>query len=367
MATKITVTVPSGKPLSYDVHIGRGASDSLGEILSAVVASKRATVITSENIWPLVGETIDGSLEISDFTFDLIEIPDGEAYKTIETWHEVLVALSEFGAGRGDAIIAVGGGVVGDLAGFAAAAYMRGAPFVNVPTTLLAQVDSSIGGKTGVDLPAGKNLVGAFYQPMAVVSDTAFLATLPEREIRCGLAEIIKSAMLAGGDFLSFINDGMDNIVSGEEDALSEAVVKTAGFKAGIVGEDEKDVSGRRAILNYGHTFGHALEAASEYRELNHGEAVAIGLRFAANLGERLGVSGRHIAEATDMLLGKAGFEIPDGLADTDEAKLIEAIRLDKKKTGSAISFILLEDFGRPVIREVDEITIMETIKEMRR
>jgi len=366
LVTKITVTVPPGKSVSYDIRIGCGSAGSLGEIMSGVTASKRATVITSANIWRLVSETVDKSLADSDFIFDLIEIPDGEAFKTIETCQDVFVALSEFGAGRGGAIVAVGGGVVGDLAGFVAASYMRGVPFINVPTTLLAQVDSSIGGKTGVDLPAGKNLVGAFYQPRAVVSDTAFLATLPDREIRCGAAEIIKSAMLAGGDFLSFVDNSLDGMVRREEAALEESVAKAAGFKAEVVGEDERDLTGRRAILNYGHTFGHALEAVSGYQEVNHGEAVASGLRFAAKLGEKLGVSGPEIAATTDRLLEKAGFEPVAGLTEAADKGLIDAMRRDKKKTGSDVSFILLEDFGRPVIRDVDEITIMETIKEMR-
>jgi len=172
--------------------------------------------------------------------------------------------------------------------------------------------------------------------------------------------------MLAGGDFLSFVDNSLDGMVRREEAALEESVAKAAGFKAEVVGEDERDLTGRRAILNYGHTFGHALEAVSGYQEVNHGEAVASGLRFAAKLGEKLGVSGPEIAATTDRLLEKAGFEPVAGLTEAADKGLIDAMRRDKKKTGSDVSFILLEDFGRPVIRDVDEITIMETIKEMR-
>lgn len=367
MVTKVTITLPSSEAKSYDAHIGGGAVDLLGEILSDATTSKRATIVGSADIWQLVGEAVAKSLASSGIAFDLIKIPDGEAFKTIETCQTVFKALTDFGARRGDAIVAVGGGVVGDLAGFVAASYMRGVPFINVPTTLLAQIDSSIGGKTGVDLPAGKNLVGAFYQPLAVISDIAFLATLPDREIRCGLAEIIKSAMLAGGEFLTFIENNIEKITRRDEAALAEAVINSVAFKAEVVSGDERDLTGRRAVLNYGHTFGHALEAASEYTEMNHGEAVAAGLIFAAYLGKKLGVGSENIIATTERLLAKAGFSPAAGLADVDENGLIAAMRLDKKKTGQEVSFVLLEGFGRPVIREVNESAILETIKEIYR
>lgn len=365
MATKVTITLPPGEAKSYDAHIGGGAVDLLGEILSDTTTSKRVTVISSTDIWQLVGEAVAKSLANSGITFNLVKIPDGEAFKTVETCQTVFTSLTDFRARRGDAIVAVGGGVVGDLAGFVAASYMRGVPFINVPTTLLAQIDSSIGGKTGVDLPAGKNLVGAFYQPLAVISDIAFLTTLPDREIRCGLAEIIKSAMLAGGEFLSFMENNIEKITRRDEAAITEAVINSVAFKGEVVSGDERDLTGGRAILNYGHTFGHALEAASEYKEVCHGEAVAEGLIFAAYLGKKLGVGSGNIIAMTERLLAKAGFSPAAGLADVDENGLIVAMRLDKKKTEPKTSFILLEDFGRPVVRKVEETIIRETVKEI--
>jgi 3-dehydroquinate synthase len=364
LVTKVTVTIPAGTTKTYDVHIGQGAVWQLGEVLAGLSGAKRATLISNDYIWNLVGDTVDSSLSDSGIPFDLIEIPEGEAHKTIETCQAAYEALTDFGAGRRDPIIAIGGGVIGDLAGFVAATYMRGAPFINVPTTLLAQVDSSIGGKTGVDLTAGKNLVGAFYQPMAVVSDTALLATLPDREVRCGLAEIIKCALLAGGEPLSFIEKNIKKLARRDKNALTEAVIRSVGFKAEIVSGDEQDLTGRRAVLNYGHTFGHALEAASDYIDINHGEAVAEGLRFAARLGEELGAGNGEIVETTGRLLAMAGFgSAPPEIVDV--AGLMDAMRLDKKKTGPLISFVLLEDFGRPVVKETDDKTIMKVIKEI--
>jgi len=363
--TKIKVEISPSGSQSYEVYIGRTVGERLGTIVKSATDADRATVISNPEIWKCAGAVVDTSLQDAGITFDLIEIPEGETAKTLTTCQAIYEALTTFGAGRHDAIIAVGGGVIGDLAGFLAATYMRGVPFVNVPTTLLAQVDSSIGGKTGVDLPAGKNLVGVFYQPAAVISDIGFLATLPDREIRSGLAEIIKSAALAGDGFLEHVERQAGKLKARDEAALTEAVRRSVRFKADVVAGDERDQSDRRAVLNYGHTFGHALEAASGYTGPNHGEAIAAGLVFAAKLGVRIGVGSQTVVDTLVSLLERADLA-PNPLAVATK-DLLKAMRLDKKKSGQDINFVLLEDFGRPVIQSVDEPTIAALIKEMRR
>lgn len=365
MDIKIPVGVPGQEKRTYDVHIGPGAANGLGGIICDTAPSDRATVVSNRQVWDIAGDVIDATLSDAGFVFDLIEIPEGESSKTMETLTAVFEAMTEFGARRFDPLIAVGGGVVGDLTGLVASTYMRGVPFVNVPTTLLAQVDSSIGGKTGVDLPEGKNLVGSFYQPAAVVSDIDFLKYLPDREIKCGLAEVIKSALLAGGEFLKFVEDDIDNTVQRQPETLAKAVSMSVKFKAEIIEADEMDKTGRRAILNYGHTYGHALEAESEFSGISHGEAVAEGLRFSAMLGERLGVAGPRIIEKTDLLLSRAGFGLDMTVVDAEA--VFDAMMFDKKKTGNDITFILMEDFGRPVIKTVDKETIVNLIKEIAR
>jgi 3-dehydroquinate synthase len=360
---KIPVDVPGQAKRKYDVSIGSGVAARLGRIITAVIPDGRLTVITNRQVWDIVGDPIDTSLREAGLVFDLIEIPEGEVSKTPETVTAVYEAMTEFGARRIDPVVAVGGGVIGDLAGFAASTYMRGVSFFNVPTTLLSQVDSSIGGKTGVDLPAGKNLVGTFYQPAAVISDIDFLSSLPDREIKCGLAEVIKAALLAGGEFLDFMEGNIDSLVRREPASLTEAVALSVRFKAEIITSDEMDLNGRRAILNYGHTYGHALEAVTEFTGISHGEAVAEGMRFSARLSDKLGLAGPKITEKTNQLLNRAGFA-PD-MTFVNADNLIAAMNMDKKKTTNEITFILMEDFGRPVIEMVGPDTIISLVKEM--
>lgn len=362
MDIKIPVEVAGQGKRAYDVSIGPGAAAELGRIILDKIPVNRATAVTNPAIWDIVGEKVDTALSDAGLVFDLIEIPEGEENKTLETLTAVFEAMTEFGAGRLDPVIAIGGGVIGDLAGLAASTYMRGVPFFNVPTSLLAQVDSSIGGKTGVDLPAGKNLVGTFYQPSAVVSDIDFLKTLPNRELRCGMAELIKSSLLTGGEFLHYVEENTAKIVNREPEALTEAVARCVKFKAEVIGADETDKTGRRAILNYGHTYGHALEAVRGFSDINHGEAVAEGLRFSARLSAKMGLAGTSLVKKTDELLEAAGF--PSGATIGDPEELFAAMKHDKKKTGDEITFILMEDFGRPVIREVGQDTIIDLIKE---
>lgn len=361
--TKITVKIPKICSAVYDVQIGTGIIKSSGAMIGKTGAYTRATVISNADVWGLVGDKVDASLGKAGIAFDLVEVPEGETFKTYETAQALYEALAEFRASRGDPIIAVGGGVIGDLAGFVAATYMRGVPFVNIPTTLLAQVDSSIGGKTGVDLSEGKNLVGAFYQPALVISDTEVLHSLPDREVRCGLAEVIKTALLTGDGFLDYVDENMEDLVRLSEIALSETVRRCVKFKAAIVADDEHDLTGRRAILNYGHTYAHALEAVAGYRDLPHGEAVAAGLAFAARLSVKIGLGQEAVVAKTDQLLARAG--LSNSVAGAKDKDILTVMGRDKKRQGQGITFVLLEDFGKPVLKTVDEKTVLNFIKEL--
>ncbi len=301
---EVSVPLPGGR--SYPVLVGRDAAHGLSDHLAATgLEPKRAAVVTQEGV-PL---TVDPGIDHRTFT-----IPDGEAAKTLSTIEDLCRAFAGWGLTRGDVVIGVGGGVVTDVAGFAAASFHRGVPVVHVATTLLAQVDAAIGGKTGVNLPEGKNLVGAFWQPSLVLCDTAALDTLPEREMRCGLGEVAKYHFLGGRDL-----DGRP---------LEERVARCVEIKAAVVAADERE-GGRRAILNYGHTLGHAIETTGRY-DLRHGEAVAIGLVYAAELGRALGrIDGARVDEHRRIVEGYAlPTRLPDG-ADADE--LLAVMGRDKK------------------------------------
>lgn len=363
MDIKETILIPAPKSVSYDVIIGPGISASLGRKIKDGLRPSRVTVVSNPEIWELVGDQIAASLESADIYFDLIAIPEGESHKTLDTAGLVYEAMSDAKAARVDPVIAVGGGVVGDLAGFVAATFMRGVPFVNVPTTFLAMIDSSVGGKTGVDLAVGKNMVGAFHQPFCVISDVDFLRTLPARELKCGAAEAIKTAFLAGGYFMSYIEDNMGAILALDAEVLVETVKRSVRFKGDIIAADPLDVKGTRAFLNYGHTFGHALETVGSYLDLNHGEAVGLGMVFAARLSHRLGVCGPGIVSQTIELLEAAGLPVNvtiDGAED-----IIGIMERDKKNCSGSARFVLLEDVGRPVLRDVPWNDVAALLKEL--
>jgi 3-dehydroquinate synthase len=289
-----------------------------------------------------------------------IELPDGEQHKDWSSLDAVFDRLLAEGCDRKTVLFALGGGVIGDLTGFAAACYMRGVPFVQVPTTLLAQVDSSVGGKTAINHPRGKNMVGAFYQPQRVVCDLAVLDTLPAREISAGLAEVIKYGPIADAAFLDWVEAHVDALRARERDALTHAVQRSCEIKATIVGADERE-SGLRAVLNFGHTFGHAIEAGLGYGQWLHGEAVGCGMVMASDLSARLGLVAPSFVERMRALCERAGLPVrAPSLGGA--ARWLELMRVDKKAEGGELRFVLIESMGRAALRPVPEALVVETL-----
>ena len=289
-------------------------------------------------------------------------IAAGEASKTLDNFARLIDALAGLGATRDACVLALGGGVVGDLAGFAAACWMRGIDCVQLPTSLLAMVDSSVGGKTGLDLDAGKNLVGAFHPPVAVLADTDALRTLPPRELRAGFAEVVKYGAIGDAAFLDWLDAHADALLAGDGDALAEAISRSCAHKAAIVERDPFE-RGERALLNFGHTFGHAIEAEQAYAGLNHGEAVAVGMALAARLSARLGLAGEADARRLATLLARFGLPaaIPPGL---DPGALLALMRLDKKATAGGLRFVLWHGPGRAeLVAGVDESAVLGALR----
>jgi 3-dehydroquinate synthase len=348
-----SITVELGER-SYPIFIGSGLLGG-GFDLSAHVRGSDCLVVTNETVEPLYLDALSANLAGKQLR--AISLPDGEAYKTLETVEDILDTLVENGANRDTTVVALGGGVVGDIAGFAAACYMRGVDFIQVPTTLLAQVDSSVGGKTGVNHASGKNLIGAFHQPRAVLIDTDTLKTLPDRELKAGLAEVIKYGAIVDADFFAWIEDNLEALIARDADALAAAVQRSCELKAGIVAEDERE-SGRRALLNFGHTFGHAIEHCQGYGEWLHGEAVAAGMVMAAQLSASDAAVARRIAR----LLERAGLPSrPPAIAAND---LLAAMSLDKKVQGKQLRFVLLRSLGDAFITSDYDTARLETVLE---
>jgi len=341
----------------YPIWIGAGLLAEPARWRGAL-RGRHVLVVTNQTVAPLYLERVQAGLDGLDHA--ALVLPDGEAHKTLASAGRVLEALAALGASRDAAVVALGGGVVGDLAGFAAACWMRGIDFVQMPTTLLAMVDSSVGGKTGVNLPAGKNLVGAFHQPRAVVADTATLATLPEREYRAGLAEVVKYGAIGDAAFFAWLEAQAGALAAREVATLDAAIAASCRHKAGVVARDEHE-HGERALLNFGHTFGHALEAEAGYGTLLHGEAVAIGMALAARLSADLGRAPRADAERLERLLGALGLPVapPAG----DPARLLERMRLDKKNLSGRLRLILWRGVGRAeIVPDVDERAILNVL-----
>ncbi|MDT8449664.1 MAG: 3-dehydroquinate synthase [Wenzhouxiangellaceae bacterium] len=339
------------------VRIARGLLGDAG----AWRGDRRGTVliVTDETVAGLYLDTLVRTL--AEFAPATLVLPPGEEAKTMEHWRAILDRLAAIGAQRDATVIALGGGVIGDLAGFAAATYMRGIRVVQAPTTLLAQVDAAIGGKTGFNLPAGKNLVGAFHQPAAVIADVATLATLEQRDFLAGLAEVVKYGAITDAGFLAWLDDHAAALLDRDAEALEHAVVRAAAHKIAIVEADERE-AGRRALLNFGHTFGHAIETATEYNRFRHGEAVAIGMHLAAQLSARLGMLAAEDAGRLCALLQR--LELPVALPDDiAPERLIELMRLDKKNREGRLRLILLEAPGRAVIRDdIEPETVLELL-----
>jgi len=344
---------------SYPIHLG---TDLLGrpDLYRPYLGGGSAAVVTNTVVAPLYLKRVREALEAGGARVTEIIVPDGEQAKGWETLERVFDALLAARCGRDALIVALGGGVVGDLAGFAAAVYQRGVPFVQVPTTLLAQVDSSVGGKTGINHARGKNMIGAFHQPLAVISDVTTLDTLPDRELRAGLAEVIKHALALDSEFADWLEANMAQLVSRERPALVHAVKRCCELKAHVVAADERE-TGARALLNFGHTFGHAIEAGAGYGAWLHGEAIAAGMVMAAELSLRLGLLEHGGVKRVRELVSRAGLPVAGPTLAPD--KLMELMAVDKKASQGKLRFVVLEGIGRGVLRgSVDERLVREAI-----
>jgi 3-dehydroquinate synthase len=340
---------------SYPIHIGAGL---IGErALYAPHLRGSAAVISNEVVAPLYLARVRAALEASGARVAQVLIEDGEQAKGWQTLDRVIDALLAARLDRDGLIVALGGGVVGDLAGFAAAVYQRGVAFLQVPTTLLAQVDSSVGGKTAINHARGKNLIGAFHQPCAVISDVTTLDTLPDRELRAGLAEVIKHGAALDAAFFDWLERHMDPLLARERNALVYAVRRSCELKAAVVSEDERE-SGVRALLNLGHTFGHAIEAATGFGSWLHGEAVAAGMVMAAELSARAGLLGGSDAERIKRLIQRAG--LPTSGPKLEPRIWRELMALDKKSAGGRVRFVLLEAVGRAKLQAVADQRLVD-------
>jgi 3-dehydroquinate synthase len=333
---------------SYDILIGQQALEQVTQ-LPAVQAATSIAIITNTTVQALYGTRLQALLAGSCKTVMPVVLPDGEAHKSWESLNQVFAALLENKCDRKTLVLALGGGVVGDMAGFAAACYMRGIPFVQIPTTLLAQVDSSVGGKTAINHPLGKNMIGAFYQPRAVIADVALLKSLPSRELRAGLAEVIKHAVIADPHLLVWLQANMPALLSYDPAALTHVVKRSCEIKAAVVAADETE-QGLRATLNFGHTFGHALEAVLGYGTWLHGEAVGCGMVLAAKLSQQLGLLTQADVQRIHALVQAAGLptQVP---AQASTAALMDAMRVDKKNEAGSVRFIVLPEIGRAALQ----------------
>ena len=357
-------TVDVGGTASYRITIGPGLLDD-GDLLTATLRGRHALIVSDTNVAPLYADRLQAALQRTKPGIHIARhvVGAGEAEKTLANFGGVIEALAALGATRDATVIALGGGVVGDMAGFAAACWMRGIDCVQVPTTLLAMVDSSVGGKTAVDIPQGKNLVGAFHPPRAVIADTGLLRTLPPRELRAGLAEVIKYGAIIDAPFLAWLDAHTDGLLAGDDALLAEAIARSCQHKAGITERDPFE-HGERALLNFGHTFGHAIEVEQGYADgLNHGEAVAVGMVLAARLSVALGMASMADADALDTLLARFGLPtaIPAGL---DPSALLARMRLDKKTLASGLRFILWDRLGAArVVADVPEDAVLQVLR----
>lgn len=350
-----TLRVPLGER-SYNIYGGSGILGSIGTICRDLGLGKVAAVVTNTTVGPLYYGPVADSLAAGGFSPLMVEIPDGEEFKTSETLNRIYDLLIEGGVTRDSFIVALGGGVVGDMAGFAAATYLRGIPFVQVPTTLLAQVDSSVGGKTGINHPRGKNLIGAFYQPRAVIMDVETLGTLPGREYVAGLAEVVKYGMVLDRELFGELERNVEPLLSRDRELLGRIIIRCCAIKASVVEKDERE-GGMRAVLNYGHTLGHAVEALAGYGKFLHGEAVAIGMVQAARMAEHRGEAGGEDTERLRRLLLSLGLpvELPRFPAEAYQEVLLR----DKKARNEGLGFILnrgIGDFSIVRLRDLSEL-----------
>lgn len=344
---------------SYHVLVGEGILAEAGGHTRRAAPAERLTLVSNTTVFDLHGRMLVDSLSGAGYSVDVVQVSDGERYKSLAVAGDLYDKLAAFRAQRADPVVALGGGVVGDLAGFVAGTYMRGVPLVQVPTTLLAQVDSSIGGKTAVNLHAGKNLVGTFYQPRLVISDIATLATLPAKYALAGLAEVAKYAFLEGKDLLGFLEANLADVVAMRSSEMRHVVAWCCKIKAQVVSEDERD-EGRRAILNLGHTVAHALEAIEGYGTYEHGEAVSIGMAAAVVIGMKAGLTDEATGATVVGLLNRTG--LPVRLPRIPVDVILGKILLDKKAKDRQMRFVLLRKIGKPVVTAVPEELVAEAL-----
>ena len=353
-----TLTVDLGDR-AYPIHIGPGLLDQ-SQLLLPHLPQKRAVVVTNTTVAPLYLARLTATLQAGGVDVLPVVLPDGEAYKNWETLNRIFDALLTHRAERKTTLVALGGGVIGDLTGFAAATYQRGVPFIQVPTTLLSQVDSSVGGKTGINHPLGKNMIGAFYQPQVVLADTDTLNTLPDRELSAGLAEVIKYGLIGDLPFLDWLEANMDKLRAREPQALVHAIARSCQDKADVVAADERE-AGVRAHLNLGHTFGHAIETGMGYGNWLHGEAVGAGMVMAAGLSQRMGWISAADAARARALIRAAG--LPDVAPDLGIDAYLDFMGHDKKVESGKMRFVLLKKLGQAVVTsEVPQATLRATL-----
>ncbi len=330
---------------SYPIHIGTGL---LGrpELVAPYIRGRQVMVVTNETVGPLYLDKVLPAF--AGFQTEHVILPDGERYKTVETWNSIFGALLTKRFDRQCTLVALGGGVVGDITGFAAATYQRGVDFIQIPTTLLSQVDSSVGGKTGVNHPLGKNMIGAFHQPRCVLADTETLNTLPDRELAAGLAEVIKYGLIDDLPFFEWLEHNIDRLIGRDPQALAYAIERSCADKAGVVAADERE-GGRRALLNLGHTFGHAIETGMGYGRWLHGEAVATGMILAAELSQALDwLDADAVARIRDVIR-RAGLPVR-APTELDSRRFLELMAVDKKVLGGRLRLVLMNGLGRSVI-----------------
>ncbi len=353
---------------SYPILIGLGLMDD-STIWADLPAATTALIVTNTTVAPLYGKRLADTLRTRFQRVLVLELPDGEAFKTWQSLNLVFDALLSNECDRKTILFALGGGVVGDMTGFAAASYMRGVPFVQIPTTLLAQVDSSVGGKTAINHPLGKNMIGAFYQPLKVVCDLATLHTLPARELAAGLAEVIKYGPITDPVFFAWIETNIDALLRREPAALAHAAKRSCEVKAAVVAQDERD-HGLRATLNFGHTFGHAIETGLGFGQWLHGEAVGCGMVMAARLSQQLGLVDHGLVQRLTALIARAGLPVRGPLlaqgnaegGSANSLRYLELMRTDKKSEGGEIRFVVLDGLGQASVRPAPDAMVRAVI-----
>ncbi|HPI03655.1 MAG TPA: 3-dehydroquinate synthase [Candidatus Goldiibacteriota bacterium] len=345
----------------YTVYMGANALERTGEILSGFKKGGRALIVSNKKVFSLYGKRLLNALK--GFTPSVYLIKDGEQYKKLSAVEGILEACVKNKLDRHSTIIALGGGVVGDVAGFASAVYMRGIDIVQVPTTLLAQVDSSVGGKTGVDLPSGKNLAGAFHQPLFVIADVSVLSSLSEREFLNGMAEAIKHGIILDPNYLNFMEKNRDGILKRDKDLLLKIVKRSVQIKASVVEKDEKEKSGLRAFLNFGHTVGHAIESAMNYRGIKHGEAIAAGAVIAAGISKQAGLCSEETKNRINKVFSE--YKLIKPLRNLKNSQIISRLSADKKAKNGKIIFVLTKEIGCVILKEITDFSVIK--KELNR